>query len=348
MKKIAIIGNFGDLSKNATDGQTIKTRIVTQELKTVFGEKNIKIYNTYGGANNLFKAPFVSLLALLCASNVLIFPAHRGLRVYAPLLVLFSLFIPNRRLHYSVIGGWLPSFLKNKKILALSLKRFYGIYAETNTMKDALERIGFTNIFVVPNCKSLRIIRDNDLNYDFQKPFKLCTFSRINKEKGIGEAVKVIKNINSKLGDIIYSLDIYGSIEQAQNDWFEELQKSFPEYIKYKGCVEFDKSIETLKKYFILLFPTHYYTEGIPGTIIDAYAAGVPVVSAKWQSYADIIDNGQTGLCYEFDNIKEFERILINIAHNPALIISLKQNCIKRAESYLPENAMKILLENLL
>mgnify|MGYP002519543662 CR=1 FL=1 len=32
------------------------------------------------------------------------------------------------------------------------------------------------------------------------------------------------------------------------------------------------------------------YTEGVPGTIIDAYAAGLPIISAKWLNYGDILD----------------------------------------------------------
>jgi hypothetical protein len=54
-----------------------------------------------------------------------------------------------------------------------------------------------------------------------------------------------------------------------------------------------------LKDYFALLFPTHFYTEGIPGTVIDAYAAGIPVISAKWESYSDVIDEGVTGIGYK-------------------------------------------------
>lgn len=347
MKKIAIIGNFGDLSKNATDGQTIKTRIVTQELKTVFGEKNIKIYNTYGGANNLFKAPFVSLLALICASNVLIFPAHRGLRVYAPLLVLFSQFIPNRRLHYSVIGGWLPTFIQNKPILKHALRRFYGIYVETDTMKIAMEEQQYNNISIMPNFKDLHIVNKEELEREYAEPYKLCTFSRVMKEKGIEDAVKVVTSINKKLGRVVYTLDVYGKVDPTQTEWFYNLKQTFPEYIRYKGIIDFDKSVDTIKDHFALLFPTHFFTEGIPGTIIDAYAAGVPVVSAKWQSYADIIDDGQTGLCYEFDNIKEFEQILIDIAQNPTLITSLKRNCTKKAQEYLPKNAIIPLVNNI-
>lgn len=348
MKKIAIIGNLGKPNGQAADGQTVKTRIVSQELINTLGKDSIKIYNTHGGAINLLKAPFVSLMALLCARNVLILPAHRGIRIYAPLLALLSLIIPNRRLHYSVIGGWLPSFVRNKKILALSLKRFNGIYAETNTMKNALEDIGYKNIYVVPNCKPLNIVNKEQLLCVPQQPYKLCTFSRVNREKGIGEAVEVVKEINNKYGQVVYTLDIYGNVDPTQAEWFKKLEEDFPDYIKYRGCVDFNKSVETIKNYFALLFPTHYYTEGIPGTIIDAYAAGVPVISAKWQSYADIIDDGETGLCYEFDNTNELKQILINVSQNPKLITDIKQNCIMKAVDYLPSNAIIKIVKNLL
>ena len=65
-----------------------------------------------------------------------------------------------------------------------------------------------------------------------------------------------------------------------------------------------------LKNYFLLAFPTKFYTEGIPGTILDAYAAGVPVIASKWESFFDVIEEGKTGIGYEFDNQKELEKIL--------------------------------------
>lgn len=53
------------------------------------------------------------------------------------------------------------------------------------------------------------------------------------------------------------------------------MKKKFPPYIKYCGTVSFDKTTEVLKEYFALVFPTRFYTEGIPGTIIDAFASGL-------------------------------------------------------------------------
>lgn len=102
-----------------------------------------------------------------------------------------------------------------------------------------------------------------------------------------------------------------------------------------------------LKSYFFLLFPTKCPGEGIPGTIIDAYAAGLPVVSSLYPNFAEIIDEGVTGLGYEFDNVDAFEKLLDKIACNPQIIINLKRNCVRKAKMFLPEEVLNILIKNI-
>ena len=336
---ITVIGHFGN-GKNLLNGQTVKTKIITDELERQLGSDSIQRIDTHGGAKTLFKAPFQIFRALKSSKNVIILPAHNGLRVNAPLLSFGKHFFKGRKLHYIVIGGWLPEFIKNRKTLAKSLKKFDGIYVETNTMKTALERDGFSNVSVMPNCKNLNILSENELVYPEGMPYKLCTFSRVMKEKGIEDAVNAVKEINEESGKTVYTLDIYGQVDSNQTEWFEELQKSFPEYVKYGGLVPFDKSTEVLKYYFALLFPTHFYTEGIPGTIIDAYASGLPVISAKWESFDDIIRAGVTGIGYKFDNMNELKKTLKNVALNSDILDSMKSNCLDEAKKYLPENAI--------
>ena len=96
-----------------------------------------------------------------------------------------------------------------------------------------------------------------------------------------------------------------------------------------------------------MLFPTHFYTEGIPGTIIDAYAAGVPVICAEWQSFSDIVDRGVTGFGYEFDNAAALEKILYDVAQNPQTMLDMKKNCLRKAKEYLPESAMRVLMDRM-
>ncbi|MBQ3085963.1 MAG: glycosyltransferase [Clostridia bacterium] len=340
--KVCILGHYGD-GKNLLNGQTIKTKIITRALQQQLGQDQVQTIDTHGGIKNLLKAPFQVLYALKNSKNVLIFPAHNGLRVYAPLLFLLKHIFKNRKLHYSVIGGWLPQFLTQHKWLARILKHFDNIYVETNTMCRALEKQGFTNICVMKNCKDLKALTEQDLIYEKEKPLRLCTFSRVMKEKGIETAIRSVEHINSQLGCAAFSLDIYGQIDSAQEEWFDSLMQNCPAYVRYCGCVDMDKSVEVLRHYFALIFPTHFYTEGIPGTVIDAYAAGLPVISAKWESYADVIDDGITGIGYTFDNTEELDALHFQIAEDPQILLSMKTNCIKKAKEYAPLTAIQIM-----
>ena len=200
-------------------------------------------------------------------------------------------------------------------------------------MKKALENQGFKNIIIMPNCKDLKILKEDELTYNVNKPYKLCTFSRVVQEKGIEDAVEAVKNINESSKEIIYTLDIYGQIDEDYKEKFKKLVKEFPEYIKYKGLVPFDKTVDVLKEYFVLLFPTHFYTEGIPGTIIDAYAAGVPVISSRWESFNDVVDD-TVGIGYQFNDIKALINILNILKNDPDKVFIMKKECLKRAEDF--------------
>ncbi len=109
------------------------------------------------------------------------------------------------------------------------------------------------------------------------------------KEKGIEDAVNAVENVNQKYGRTVFSLDIYGQIDDGYREKFEALQKQFPPYINYSGLISFDKSVETPKDYFALLFPTYYNGEGFAGTLIDAMAAGTPVIASDWKCNGEVV-----------------------------------------------------------
>lgn len=346
LKTVAVIGHFGE-GLNLLNGQTVKTKIQTREIEEEFGENEVVKYDTHGKFA-IIKAPFYAFSALKKAKNVLIFPAHNGVRVYVPLLVFLRRFFPKRKLHYSIVGGWLPKLLEKKKGLLKTLKRFDGLYAETETLKQKLGALGLDNVSVVPNCKNLEILAKDELVYQSGEPLKLCTFSRVMKEKGIEDAANAVKAVNEKAGRIIYTLDIYGQVDSGEKEWFENLENGFPEYVKYKGEVGYDKSTEVLKNYFALLFPTRFYTEGIPGTIIDAYAAGIPVISAKWESFSDMVDEGVTGFGYEMGDVSGLARQLVAMAEDPETLNKMKSDCLKKSRDFTPQSALKNLIGNLI
>lgn len=343
MRKIAVIGHFA-FGRDMADGQTVKTRVVTGALEERFSAENVLKIDTCGGAKTLLKAPIQVFKALKNAQNVIMFPAHNGLRIYGVLLPMVSRFFKKRKLHYAVIGGWLASFLKDRKFLTKQLKRFDGIYVETNSMKLALEAMGFENIFVMPNCKKLTVLSEDELVYADSEPYKLCTFSRVVREKGMEDAIDAVRRINERAGRTVYTLDIYGPVDSGQTEWFEQLQATMPEYVKYGGVIPFDQSVAVLQNYFVLLFPTRFYTEGVPGTIIDAYASGVPVISSKWENFGDVIEDGITGIGYEFESVDALTECLETVWQSPKMICDMKTNCLKKSKEFMPFNVIEILV----
>lgn len=342
--KVCVCGHFG-FGKELLNGQTVKTKIVAAELERRLGAAAVTRKDTHGGIKALLTLPFSLFSALRKNDNVVILPAHNGLRVIAPLLAFENRFF-HRRLHYAVIGGWLPAFLEERPRLTGALKCFDGIYVETHGMKRALEAMGFTNVAVMPNCKALTILAQEVPVSPVEEPYKLCTFSRVMKEKGIEDAVEAVKAVNTRHGRTVFSLDIYGPIDAAQGAWFAQLQQQFPPYVAYKGVIPFDQSTQALKDYTALLFPTRFFTEGVPGTIIDAYAAGVPVIAARWESYEDVADEEAT-IGYPFGDAQALCTALETLACDPEGILRRKKACLRAARRFMPETVLDTLVRRL-
>lgn len=339
-----VIGHFGNGHK-LLNGQTVKTKIVTDELCRALGDSEVLRIDTHGGKKTLIKAPFQVISALKRCKNVIILPAHNGLRVYAPLLAFFNKMF-KRKLHYMVIGGWLPEFLKGRASLARCLGHFDGIYVETNMMKRALEDQGFDNVFVAQNCKRLDILKKSELVYPTDTPYRLCIFSRVMREKGIEDAADAVRAVNDRLGYTAFSLDIYGQVDAGQTEWFETLSASFPDYIRYMGAVDADKSVSVLGDCFALLFPTFYDGEGFAGTLIDAFSAGVPVIASDWKYNAEIV-NESVGCVFPTRDVDALTKILLHLAEHPDDLLEKKPNCLEEAEKYRPEAALAALFERL-
>lgn len=344
MTKICIIGHFG-FGQNLLNGQTIKTKIITAEIEKKYGKENVLSLDLAGGVKRIPGLLCTIPRMLSKCDNVVIMPVENGLRFLTPVLGFWNGFF-KKKLHYVVIGGWLPQFLTKKKNLVKGLKRFCGIYVETNTMKSALVKLGLNNLFVMPNCKKLTVLSENELVYPQGVPYKLCTFSRVMREKGIEDAVKTVTAVNQSFGRTVFSLDIYGQVDENQTEWFDTLQEAFPDYIRYGGLIPFDKSVETLKEYFALLFPTYYEGEGFAGTLIDAYSAGVPVIASDWKYNTELV-NENVGYVYKTRDNAALAELLSAVAADPTMILKKKKSCLYEAEKYKIEKAVGVLLDRI-
>jgi glycosyltransferase involved in cell wall biosynthesis len=345
MYKIGICGHFGG-EKTFLDGQTIKTKTITDELINIFDSKLIKTVDTYKWKYNPITLIYKAIILVKKSKNIIILPARNGFKILIPLFLLLNK-IYKHQLHYIVIGGWLPELLEGNTKLISKIALYNGVYVETTSMLKKLNNLGLKNVIVMPNFKQLNILKENELVYPKEKPYKLCTFSRVSKEKGIEDAINSVIAVNNFFGQTIFSLDIYGQPDVDYIVTFEEMIKNFPDYIRYKGMVEQKNSVDVIKNYMALLFPTFYQGEGFAGTILDAYASGVPVIASDWKYNNEIITDGYNGFIFKTHNTKQLYNMLIDIGKNPENIIRLKKNCLKEASKFMPNKVISCLVMNL-
>lgn len=345
MFKIGICGNFGN-GENVFDGQTVKTHSVADGLKKQLGTQNILCLDSAGGKFKIIRV-FVELIKVLCrCENIIMLPAHNALLIFTPVLSLFNKLF-KRGLYYVVIGGWLAEYLPKHKLIWKMLEKYDRIFVESELLNQKLKALGFKNTVVLPNFKNLEII-SSDKKLPLQKPMAVCTFSRVLFEKGIEDAIEAVTEVNNKYGENACRLDIYGSVDDAFVERFDELQKEFPAYIRYGGCIDADRSSTVLREYNALLFPTHYTAqEGFPGTMLDAFASATPVIAYDWDNNNDIVVDEENGLLCDERNAVSLQIAIERIMNDNELYKKLVEGASESAIKYSPEKITEQLLDEM-
>ncbi|MBO4800946.1 MAG: glycosyltransferase [Bacteroidaceae bacterium] len=343
MKTVAILGHFS-FHREVLNGQTVKTKIVAQELVRQLSEEQVAKEDTSGRWRFLVRMPFVIPRMLHSSRNVIIMPAFKAIALITPLLIFFNLFF-RRRLHYVTVGGRLPLMLRRFPFLKLLMRHFDSIYVETHLVARELKKLGLTNVTVMPNCKPLKIISPELTENTNGSTLRLCTFSRVIPEKGIGDAIAAVCRCNEQGDGQRFELDIYGQVEDEH--WFNKLMQQQPDYIHYKGCVGFEDTSQLLSHYFLMLFPTFYPGECFAGTLIDALAAALPVVASDWRSNAELVEEGRTGFLFQVHDIDAMTDIILRLAREPQLVAEMRQACAQKAEKFTPESVLSVLIDKI-
>ena len=121
MKKIAIIGHFA-FGKKMFDGQTIKTIMTAADLTQIYRKESVSCIDMYGRIKTLLKILLKICPVMKRNDEIIMFPAHNGLKIFTPLLSVCNIFF-RKKLHYIVIGGWLADYTDKHKFVRGFLKK---------------------------------------------------------------------------------------------------------------------------------------------------------------------------------------------------------------------------------
>lgn len=105
--------------------------------------------------------------------------------------------------------------------------------------------------------------------------------SHVKPTKGIHELVAAAEQLDGSV-----EVDIYGPLMDGLTAEHFAGRKG----VAYKGQVPPGEALRILPTYDALLFPTFWQGEGYPGIILEAYGAGLPVITTNWMAIPEIVD----------------------------------------------------------
>lgn len=337
-KSICVLGAFGFQSPSF-DGQTIKTRNLLSLLK----EKGVSVdfFDTQDLKTN--RTSSIKMFWKIANCDLLFYlPAQNSLKFIFP-LVFFIAKLFNTRIHYFVVGGWLKEFLEDKPKHRHKLMKIAGIHCETMFMQKSLvESYGFNNVDVFPN---FRVNNFVPTAHHENTKLHLVFMARVIKMKGLdlifhlGETI-LVKGLQSNI-----TVDFYGPQQNEDGDvkYFNDNISKFP-FMRYHGPLEPSDIYHTLEKYDAMLLPTHFFTEGLPGSILDAYISGIPVIVTKWKHATEFVDDGKTGIIIPFeDNGTALEEAVLRLYNNTTLLNQMKSFAHNKWHEYSSERAWELL-----
>jgi glycosyltransferase involved in cell wall biosynthesis len=155
-------------------------------------------------------------------------------------------------------------------------------------------------------------------------------FGRLKKYKSVDHLLNAFAIAKKEIGDM--RLDILG-----KGDFRDELEKlskrlNIEDVTTFHGFVSEEDKARLLSESWGMVNTS--MKEGWGITNIEANACGTPVISANVPGLRDSVKNGQSGLLYEYGNIKELAEILIKITKDKALRSQLSTGAVDWAREF--------------
>ncbi len=338
---VFIAGNFGGLS-GQIDGQTVKTCVIRDAFAVALGRSQVRELDS----SRLLSTPLHFLRSarsgIRCSCQSIMLPGCRGLQLFLPLFLHWKTKF-KKPLQYVVVGGWLPQLLAAKPWLRRLCMRLDGIYVETAAMSEALNRLGLTNVEVMPNFRNF----DRHVNREFgtvNRPIKLVFYSRVMREKGVEESIAAVAKLCEWSTDKPpVTLHIYGPVVRGYEKNFSSAIRTVF-YARYCGVLRPEQAPHTLQGYDLMLFPTYYEGEGFPGAILDSFIAGVPVIASDWKYNREIITEGKTGAFCKVRSVEDLAARVQAFIDDPEQIAPMRRHCVEQSQRYHVDIAVQQLL----
>ncbi len=120
-------------------------------------------------------------------------------------------------------------------------------------------------------------------------------------------------------------VDVYGPLGGGLSESvFSGLRRT-----RYRGVLPPEEVPATMAGYDAFVLPTYHPGEGYPGVILEALAAGIPIVATRWRMVPELVDE-ESGLLVEPRDADDLFRAMQRLVNEPALFRRLREGARRR------------------
>lgn len=174
------------------------------------------------------------------------------------------------------------------------------------------------------------------VNPDVGAP-KLVYVGRLVKEKSVEILVKAISMVIKESSDV--KLIIIG--DGPERTYMEDLVKSLglSGNIKFEGFVPYHKVPQYLAESSVFILPSR--AEGTPNALLQAMAAGLPIIATKVGGIPELVKDRVEGFLIPPNDVHSLAKAIITLTTDRELAKKFGSNARKKAEMFRTENIVK-------
>jgi len=300
----------------------ILTSRISRKLPRIEKRKGIKIYRI--GFGSKWDKYFFPILAPLKSFFIPHDLCHAVLESYAGLALFFYKVFRKKPalLTLQTQKVSIPNFLFRRIHLAPDK-----IHAISNALAQRAKNFGAENVEVIPNGVDLEKFKS--LNFSKERHRIICV-AHLKKVKGVRYLIQAMPEVLKEFPDAKLVLIGEGPEEKRLKLKVERLK--LEKYAEFKRSLSHERIPEELAKSEVFVLPS--ISEGMGIAIIEAQAAGIPVIGTKVGGIPDIIEDHKTGLLVEPENPNEIAKAIIKIFSDSEFVQNLVQNAKVNLEKY--------------
>jgi len=210
-----------------------------------------------------------------------------------------------------IVSGFLSVTTSKKLINKLLLKSKITITVSNTVCGELKQYYGYHNAIVIGNGINVNEFKINHGEVGIPSIPTLIYVGRLSEGKGIFDLLDGIKLIQQtrpvKLlicgkGRLRKKIEKYISINQLENS------------VVMMGQVSHGQLIDLFGKSSIFISPS--YHEGLPTAVMEAMAAGVPVLLSNIQAHKELIEENYSGFLFLKGDSEDFRKKLLYVLEN--------------------------------